>query len=129
MLDAQCSMWQIHDMNLRALLLLLMSLIAPTTQADPAADHFINKVKPLLDSRCISCHGPDKVKGGLRLDTRAAAIKGGDTGPALIPGKPSDSLLLQAVTHAKADLEMPPKEKLTKADIQVLEHWIRDGAP
>ncbi len=99
-------------------------------RADEAADqHFHDKVKPLLDSRCISCHGPDKVKGALRLDSRAATLKGGDNGPAVIPGKPSDSLLLQAVMHVKSDLEMPPKEKLTTNDIAVLRRWIADGAP
>lgn len=94
-----------------------------------ADQHFADKVKPLLESRCISCHGPDKVKGGLRLDSRDAAIKGGDAGPAVVPGKPSESLLLQAVLHSKKDLEMPPKEKLTARDIAVLEQWIREGAP
>src|SRR6185503_18538332 len=74
-------------------------------------------------------HGPDKVKGGLRLDSREAILKGGDNGPALVVGKPSESLLLQAVMHSKKDLEMPPKEKLTKTDITILEKWIRDGAP
>jgi hypothetical protein len=98
--------------------------------ADDAADrHFLDKVKPLLDSRCVSCHGPDKVKGALRLDSRAAVLKGGDNGPGIVPGKPSSSLLLQAVMHAKPDLEMPPKEKLTTNDIAVLRRWIEDGAP
>ena len=97
--------------------------------ADEAAHrHFFDKVKPLLDSRCVSCHGSEKVKGGLRLDSRAAAIKGGDSGPALVPGKPAESLILQAVMHAKPDLEMPPKDKLTKTDIAVLERWIKEGA-
>ncbi len=94
-----------------------------------ATQHFVNKVKPLLDLRCVSCHGAEKQKGGLRLDSRAAALKGGENGPALIPGKPAQSLLLQAVTHTKADLEMPPKEKLTTNDIAMLERWIKDGAP
>lgn len=92
--------------------------------------HFRDKVQPLLESRCISCHGADKVKGGLRLDSRDAALKAGDSGePAVVPGQPEKSLLLHAVMHAKKDLEMPPKEKLTPRDIAVLEQWIRDGAP
>ena len=97
---------------------------------DTAANrHFAGKVKPLLDSRCVSCHGPDKVKGALRLDSRAATLKGGDNGPAVVPGKPDESLLLHAVMHTKPDLEMPPKEKLTTNDIAVLRRWIEDGAP
>jgi hypothetical protein len=95
----------------------------------PAERHFIDKVKPLLDSRCVSCHGPDKIKGALRLDSRAATLKGGDNGPAVVPSKPNDSLLLHAVMHAKKDLEMPPKEKLTTNDIAVLRRWIEEGAP
>lgn len=114
----------------RSLLCALALAGACCVRADDASDrHFHDKVKPLLDSRCISCHGPDKVKGALRLDSRAAALKGGDNGPAVIPGKPSESLLLQAVMHAKPDLEMPPKEKLTTNDIAVLRRWISDGAP
>ena len=98
--------------------------------ADAVADqHFLNKVKPLLDSRCITCHGAEKQKGGLRLDSRAAAIQGGESGPAVVPGKPGESLLLDAVLHSKKELKMPPKEKLTAADITVLKRWIRDGAP
>ena len=58
---------------------------------------FFDKVQPLLASRCVTCHGPDKAEGGLRLDSREAALKGGDSGPALVPGKPDESLLLMAV--------------------------------
>jgi cytochrome c553 len=102
----------------------------PVSAAEAPADrHFLEKVKPLLDSRCVSCHGADKVKGQLRLDSRAATLKGGENGPGVVPGKPGESLLLQAVTHARSDLAMPPKEKLTPQDIAVLERWIVDGAP
>jgi len=91
---------------------------------------FVEKVKPLLDSRCVSCHGPDKVKGGLRLDSRDGVLKAGESGlPSVVPGKPAESLLLQAVMHSKKDLEMPPKDRLTSNDVAVLERWIRDGAP
>ena len=64
----------------------------------------------------------------MRLDSREAALKGGETGPAIIPGKPEQSLLVQAVMHTKSDLGMPPKEKLTTNDIGVLASWIRHGA-
>ena len=97
--------------------------------ADNAPErHFLDRVKPLLDSRCISCHGTEKQKGGLRLDSRAAMIKGGESGPAIVPGKPAESLLLKAVMHTKPELEMPPKEKLTTNDVAVFERWIREGA-
>src|ERR1043166_4329703 len=116
---------------LRCILLLLTMAAAFCTRADDstATRYFTEKVKPLLDSRCISCHGPDEGKGGLPLDSPAALLKGGDNGPALVPGKPSESLLLQAVMHSKKDLEMPPKDKLTTNDIAVLKRWIEDGAP
>ena len=110
-------------------LLVLCAFVSATYAASEAEQHFTDKVRPLLESRCISCHGPDKVKGNLRMDSRAALLKGGDSGPALVPGKPSESLLLQAVLHTRKDLEMPPKEKLTASDIAVLERWITDGAP
>lgn len=105
-------------------------LLAAALRADEgAADRlFTDKVKPLLESRCVSCHGTEKQKGGLRLDSREAAVKGGESGPAIVPGKPSDSLLLQAVMHSKIDLEMPPKEKLTTNDVAVLRRWIEGGA-
>ena len=74
---------------------------------------FFDKVQPLLASRCATCHGPDKAEGGLRLDSREAALKGGDSGPALVPGKPDESLLLMAVKRTHEVLEMPPKEKLS----------------
>ena len=103
----------------------LLLLAVWTARADTATEQlFADKVKPLLDSRCISCHGPDKVKGGLRMDSRAGLLKGGDSGPALVPGNPSDSLLLQAVMHSKKDLEMPPKEKLTTNDIAALRRFV-----
>ncbi len=98
--------------------------------SESASDrHFVERVKPLLDSRCLSCHGPDKQKGGLRVDSRDAILKGGEHGPAVVPGKPAESLLVQVVLHAKKDLEMPPKEKLTTNDIAVLTRWIADSVP
>jgi hypothetical protein len=94
------------------------------------ADHFfLEQVRPLLASRCLSCHGPDKAEGGLRLDSREATLKGGDSGPALVPGKPEESLLLLAVKRTHKILEMPPEEKLASRDVATLERWIREGAP
>ncbi|MBL9138371.1 MAG: PSD1 domain-containing protein [Verrucomicrobiales bacterium] len=101
-------------------------MAAPPT---PSEDLFHAAVEPLLQSRCVSCHGAEKQKGNLRLDSREAALKGGDLGPSIVPGDPQKSLLLQAVLHATPDLEMPPKEKLTATDAAVLERWIIGGAP
>ena len=90
---------------------------------------FRAQVKPLLEQKCFSCHGADKQKGGLRLDSRAAALKGGEHGHALVPGDAQKSLLLQAVRHATKDLAMPPKEKLPAPDIAALAAWVQAGAP
>src|ERR1043165_1698812 len=108
-------------------LLTVVATAALVHAETPGEQYFSEKVKPLLDSRCVSCHGPDKVKANLRLDSREATLKGGDGGPAVVPAKPNESLLLQAVMHSKKDLEMPPKEKLTTNDIAVFRKWIEDG--
>ena len=102
-------------------------LLCAELHADPA--RFGDQVRPLLDSKCVGCHGPDKQKGGLRLDSRAAALKGGEHGPAFVPGDAAKSLLLQAVRHTTKDLAMPPKEKLPAKDIATLEAWVKAGAP
>jgi hypothetical protein len=82
----------------------------------------------LIRRRCVSCHGAEKQEGSLRLDSRDAALKGGDGGPAVVPGKPSDGLLMRAVRH-RGGLKMPPKEKLSEDEASLLERWIRGGAP
>ncbi len=109
-----------------------IALIAVRGQAEvklqESEKFFLSEVKPFLNLRCLSCHGLDKAEGGLRLDSREAALKGGDSGPAIVPGKPDQSLLLMAVKRTHKVLEMPPKEKLSAKDIAVLDRWIRDGA-
>jgi cytochrome c553 len=87
-------------------------------------------VWPLLDRACVKCHGPEKQKGELRLDSRTAALAGGESGPALVPGKPAESLLLKLIRHADPERErMPPKEKLHDAEVADVEQWIASGAP
>jgi mono/diheme cytochrome c family protein len=103
--------------------------VANTAPLSSADRFFFERVRPLLASRCWSCHGPDKAEGGLRLDSRDAAIKGGDTGPALVLGEPDQSLMLMAIKRTHKVLEMPPKEKLSTSDIDTLERWIQNGAP
>jgi hypothetical protein len=95
---------------------------------DPAAvDFFESKVRPLLVNRCQSCHGGGKAKGGLRLDSRPAAMTGGDTGPAIVPGKPDESLMVEAIKYGEA-LQMPPKSKLPADEIAVITRWVEQGA-
>src|SRR5262245_54627386 len=75
-------------------------------------EFFEREVRPLLIEKCQACHGEKKVRGGLRLTGKSAVLKGGDRGPALVPGKPEESLLIQAVGYS-GDLKMPPAGKLT----------------
>lgn len=91
------------------------------------AQFFETRVRPLLALKCFQCHGKEKSKGGLRLDSLQAMIAGGDSGAALVPGKPEESLLVEAINYD--GLEMPPDEKMTSEDIEILTQWIRMGAP
>lgn len=96
-----------------------------------AVDFFETKIRPLLVAHCYECHGPEEAEGNLRLDHRAGWEKGGDRGPAIVPGDPSSSLLIRAVTGRDEELAMPPKESgnsLSDAQIEDLMTWIRHGA-
>ncbi|MFM7538937.1 MAG: PSD1 and planctomycete cytochrome C domain-containing protein [Planctomycetota bacterium] len=93
-----------------------------------ADDGFERHVRPLLAERCLGCHGPKKQQGGLRLDTREGAMKGGDAGPVIVPGKPAESRLL-AVLAPDAEPRMPPGKPLAAGEIRSLEEWIARGAP
>ena len=107
----------------------LTFLIASLTCGEILADEdFEKSVRPLLAERCLKCHGPLKQSGGLRLDSREALLKGGDTGPAVVVGKPDESLMLKAVA-GKGELQMPPKGKLTNGEIAKLRDWVRRGVP
>src|SRR5687768_16313598 len=85
---------------------------APPSAAD--LEFFERKVRPLLVARCYDCHSTmaKKQRGGLLLDSRAALLQGGDSGPALVPGQPNTSLLLRAIRYEDEKLQMPPKGNL-----------------
>jgi len=102
---------------------------APTGQA--ATVDYAQQIKPLLAAHCGQCHSAIRQRGGLRLDTAALIQQGGDSGPALVPGKPQESLLWQVVS-GKAGFSMPPDGQglpLKPAQVQLLESWIASGAP
>ncbi|MEZ5402364.1 MAG: PSD1 and planctomycete cytochrome C domain-containing protein [Bryobacteraceae bacterium] len=104
-----------------AVLLLLAAQAAP--------DSFESRVRPLLARQCIGCHGAEKQFGALRLDSREAMLAGGKRGPAIVPGDPSNSLLLKAMRHENG-LAMPMSApRLSAAEIAPVEQWLRDGAP
>ena len=97
---------------------------------EPAVLRFFEtEVRPLLAENCFDCHSArsDKLKGGLRLDSRETILAGGDSGPAVVAGKPDESLLMEAVRYQ--GLEMPPERRLSANDVAKLEKWIRLGAP
>ena len=98
--------------------------------ADEGLDFFEKKVRPLLAERCLDCHSEaKKVKGGLRLDLREGWVKGGDSGPAIVPGEPDKSLFITAIRYSDRDLQMPEKRKLPDEEIAILEQWVKLGAP
>src|SRR5882672_6356877 len=86
----------------------LVFLLAAAAQ-EPAVEHFEKKVRPVLHASCVPCHGPEKQKGGLRLDSRAGLQKGGDSGAVVVAGDPDKSLLMKAVRQTDPDLVMPPR--------------------
>jgi mono/diheme cytochrome c family protein/cytochrome c553 len=94
-----------------------------------ALEQFEREVRPVLAKHCFECHGPKKEHNGLRLDSRAAVLKGGDSGPALAPGKPDESLLIQAVKHESFEMPPEPSPPLSPREIAALETWVRNGAP
>jgi hypothetical protein len=99
----------------------------PFSEADLA--FFEKRVRPILVERCQECHSArhDKVHGGLVLDRRERILQGGDSGPAVRPGQPDESLLLEAVRYERSDLQMPPDGKLPEAEIAILATWIERG--
>jgi hypothetical protein len=119
-------------------LLLVLAWLACTcapARADvPPEDFFEKQVRPLLVERCFSCHGQDKdkgqgkAKGGLKLTSREALLQGGDSGPAAVPGRPDDSLLVQAIRY-EDEPRMPPKQKLAEGEIATLVRWVEMGLP
>lgn len=109
----------------------------PQPESKPAAEasfskeqieFFEKQVRPILKVRCLRCHGAEeKIRGGLRLTSRAGLLKGGDQGPAVDLEKPSESLLIQAINYD--GLKMPPGGKLPKAEIDLITKWVEQGLP
>ena len=111
----------------------LVTRAVAATPNFPAEDleFFEKRIRPLLAERCYECHSTSakKLKGGLLLDSRAAVLKGGDTRPAIVPGQPDKSLLIESVRYGNQDLQMPPKSRLSDAQTADLAEWVKRGAP
>ena len=118
-----------------SVLLFLAALVfsaSPIRSAEPSAaglEFFERKVRPLLAEQCYSCHGAEKQKGQLRLDSPGAIRAGGEGGASVIPGDLEKSRLLVAVGYQNPDLKMPPKQRLTPRQVADLTEWVKMGAP
>ena len=117
---------------MQRLLLTLLSAVSAAFGSMPLAAEdsvkFVEEVRPLLEAKCLSCHGPEKQEGNLRLDSLAAAKAGGDRGAAILPGDVEKSLLVKAISFRDPDFQMPPKQKLSDKEIATLTNWVKEGA-
>ena len=109
------------------LLFVLLTLAVPVASAGEEADFFEAKVRPILVANCYGCH-TNTAMGGLRLDSRDAMVRGGNSGAVIVPGKPEESVLIQAVRRTHAKLKMPPATALKADEIAALESWVSKGA-
>src|SRR4051812_25023851 len=112
------------------LLAVSVGLAGMLTAQDAPLDVFENRIRPVLASRCVACHGPSTPlpQGGLRLDSVAGIRKGGNSGVILTPGDPDHSLLIRALRHTDETLKMPPGKPLPGEVIADFETWVRLGA-
>jgi cytochrome c553 len=118
----------------------LVTRPAPARAADDpkGVAFFEEKIRPILAQSCVGCHGEEKQKGGLRMDTRAALIKGADEDGKITkvvePGNPEKSMIIEAVEYKNEDIQMPPPkkkvaQKLPDDKIQLLKEWVKMGVP
>ena len=100
-------------------------------KASSEFDFFEKQIRPLFHKHCYECHSTEggKAKGGLVLDSREGWATGGDSGPAIVPGDASASLLIRAVSYSDGDLKMPPKYRLSETERAALAKWVESGAP
>ena len=101
---------------------------APKVFDAASLEYFEKSVRPILTERCQSCHGESKQKANLRLDSRDSIIKGGETGPAALPGNSKESLIVEAIQYGET-LQMPPKSRLPEKDVATLTKWVEMGLP
>lgn len=103
------------------------ALAGPPSPSGDAVAFFESHVRPILIKACVRCHGPKKSEAGLRLDNRAGFLKGGESGPAVVPGKPDESRVIKAIRF-KDELKMPPGKQLPARDVDTLVRWVQAGA-
>jgi hypothetical protein len=113
----------------RALFLLCAAAVLQPASARESPEQFFDKkVAPILTRRCLGCHNEELKNGGISFLDRSSLLHGGSRGPAIVPGKPEESLLVRSLQH-EGELQMPPGPKLPAREIRVLTDWIRKGAP
>jgi cytochrome c553 len=110
-------------------LLVGMRVFAAAEPDAAGIEFFEKKVRPLLADHCFSCHGEEKQKGKLRLDSPGAIRTGGESGEVILKGEPKKSRLIVAVGYQDEDLQMPPKKRLTEKQVADLTEWVKRGAP
>jgi Protein of unknown function (DUF1553)/Protein of unknown function (DUF1549)/Planctomycete cytochrome C len=119
-------------MQIRACIVALLSAFgiqAAETKPPPAAiEFFESKVRPVLAEKCYSCHGEKKQSGGLRLDSKAAILKGSENGPVVVGGEPDKSPMVKAIRHT-GEIKMPPKTPLPAPAVEAIVAWVKLGAP
>jgi cytochrome c553 len=108
--------------------LVLVVAASPALADDSPETFFELKVRPVLATECLSCHGGKKTSGGLSVATREALIKGGDRGPAIVVGDPDRSLLIQAIRKSHDEVRMPPEKRLSEQTVADVARWIAQGA-
>lgn len=112
-----------------SVIVVLISSARAMVAAEPTKaqlELFEKTIRPLLTEKCHRCHGPEKQKSGLRLDTKDGFLAGGESGPAYNADNPAESLLLDAVRYGR--FQMPPDRKLADDEIAAIEKWIKSGA-
>jgi cytochrome c553 len=119
LLAAAAIVWRSHGRDTKA------------TPASNSVEFYTQCVRPIFQANCYRCHGGFIHRGGLIMSTRTGLLRGGHTGAAIVPGNPQQSLLLQLIRHegpVDHPLPMPPKSKLSDADIATITQWIQAGA-
>ena len=119
-----------HSASWIALFCWVLSFTRAAAADDGGLEFFEKRIRPVLVERCFKCHSSEaaKAKGGLRLDRKASVVEGGDSGTAVVPGKPEESLLIKAIQWTGVVSEMPPDSKLPDQVIADFREWVRLGA-
>ena len=117
-----------RDISLALAVIGLVVALPRARAADDGEHFFETKVRPLLEAKCLECHGENEPEAGLRLTSREHLLKGGDSGPAAREKQPAESLIIKAVLR-KGPIKMPPDEPLTAAELDVLQQWVAQGLP